>query len=349
MLLESRTTVRLGDSAHYLRELAEHLAEHEIAVTYEDRRAWLRAPMGTAMLEARSGELDMQVQAAEPEALSSVMYLLASHLGPMAREENPEILWSGDGDALPAMPEFRRMTVRNVRQITPRMRRLTLAGASLKRFATLRALHAKLLLPTGAAPAHWPRLGANGLIDWGPETTRPAIRKYTIRRVDADAGEMDIDFVLHADGGPGSLFADTARPGDELGLLGPGGGSAPVADWNLFAGDETALPAIARLIEALPASARAHAIIEVAGPEEEQPIAAPANVTIEWLHRDNGASALADRIERLAWSEENDIFAWAGTEFGDFTRIRADWRKRRGLTKHQHLAVAYWRAGQAQH
>ncbi len=80
----------------------------------------------------------------------------------------------------------------------------------------------------------------------------PVTRTYTVRAVDGD--EMTIDFVVHGDEGLAGPWAARAQPGDRLVVSGPGGGYAPdpTADWHLFVGDESAIPAIAASLEALP-------------------------------------------------------------------------------------------------
>ncbi|MFY0057010.1 siderophore-interacting protein, partial [Acinetobacter baumannii] len=87
-----------------------------------------------------------------------------------------------------------------------------------------------------------------------------------------------------------SAFAERAVVGDRVGVVGPGGGGLVAADWYLFAGDETALPAIARMLESLPAQARGKVFLEVADEAEIQPLTAPPSVDIEWLFR-NGEPA----------------------------------------------------------
>ncbi|WP_181408096.1 siderophore-interacting protein [Pararhizobium mangrovi] len=344
-MLVSKTSVRLAESGHYMTALADHLGEHGLEVTREADAIHLSNGQAAARLTAGRGNLDMTARAGEESSLEALKYMLASHLGPMARDEGPEIVWHGAGAALPDLPNFRALTVRAIRDVTPRMRRITLSGNDLFRFDTTASLHVKLLLPQAGGTVRWPRLGADGLVDWGPPETSAVIRRYTLRRVDPMVGEIDIDFVRHADAGPGSRFAEEARPGDTLGLMGPGGGSAPRAGWNLFVGDETALPAIARLVEAMPDDAKGHALIEVEDPGERQTLRAPAGVKLEWLCRSDRAGSLLERSAQIDFPDRPDIFAWAAAEFAEFRSIRVDWRRRRGLSKDRHQAVAYWRRG----
>jgi len=78
-----------------------------------------------------------------------------------------------------------------------------------------------------------------------------------------------------------------ARPGDEIALLGPGGGYAPniAADWHLLVGDASALPAIAVALQRIPAERAAHVFIEVDSADEQQPLPIDADTHIHWVCR----------------------------------------------------------------
>ena len=125
-----------------------------------------------------------------------------------------------------------------------------------------------------------------------PREQWPHTRTYTVRWVDEIAGELAIDFVIHGDEGLAGPWAAAAQPGDSLVFTGPGGGynPDPTADWYLFAGDESALPAISAVIESLPRHARGLAFLEVDDDADIQAIAAPAGVELRWLLR-RGAPA----------------------------------------------------------
>ncbi len=78
-----------------------------------------------------------------------------------------------------------------------------------------------------------------------------AMRAYTVRAV--SGSELTIDFVVHGDEGLAGPWAASAAPGDSLEFVGPGGewSPRPAADWHLFVGDESALPAIASGLDGL--------------------------------------------------------------------------------------------------
>ena len=102
-------------------------------------------------------------------------------------------------------------------------------------------------------------------------------------------------------------MAASAAPGDRLVFSGPGGGYAPddTADWHLFVGDESAVPAVSAALDALPADAVGVALLEVHGPDHEIAVDTPDGVEIRWLHRDGAeagtTSLLADALAELPW------------------------------------------------
>jgi NADPH-dependent ferric siderophore reductase len=115
---------------------------------------------------------------------------------------------------------------------------------------------------------------------------RPVRRRYTIRDVDPARRLLTLGIVRHADG-PGERWVRTARPGDQVEGIGPRGKifPAPDADWHLFAGDFSALPAFFAMAGSLPAQARVTVILEVPGADDRQELATAADARVLWLHR----------------------------------------------------------------
>lgn len=193
----------------------------------------------------------------------------------------------------------RTLTVRRKEQVTPGMLRLWLAGDALAGFTSLGADdHVKLFVPNG---------------DGEPER-----RDYTPRRYDAAAGELAIDFALH-DAGPATDWARRVQPGDPAEIGGPRG-SVVVPhdfDWWLLIGDETALPAIGRRLEELPAGTPATALVAVAGPDEQQAFASAASHRTHWVHRPldraDDPQPLLDALAGLSLPA-GDGFVWIAAE-----------------------------------
>lgn len=351
--LSTQADVTLADAAGVIDRVIDHLAGHDLPITRLPNGGAATFLYGEALMETRPGGLVMRATASNEAALSYMKGVMASHLLEYAGETRPEIVWTGDGADAAVYPNFREMTVMAVREITPHMRRITLSGENLDSFAT-GGLHFKLFVPpAGLDKPEWPVPGKDGLPIWPADDKRPAVRTYTIRAIDAEAGTFDADFVLHGDQSVGSRWALNAKPGDLVGVRGPTGRGIVQADWYLLVGDETALPAIARHLEALPASARGVALIEVADESERQAIETASGIEIRWLYR-NGAepgttTLLIDAVRAVEMPEPGtSLFAMAGVEAETFKAIRQYWREELRLDKKDILPSTYWRRGKAE-
>ncbi|GHJ38772.1 siderophore-interacting protein [Streptomyces sp. TS71-3] len=241
----------------------------------------------------------------------------------------------------------RHAQVVRTERMTPHMQRVVLGGPGLAAFPVGECTdhYVKLLFaPAGAA---YPEpFDLERIREELPREQWPVSRAYTVRSWDEAAGEATIDFVIHGDEGVAGPWAVNARPGETVHFLGPGGGYAPdpAADWHLLAGDESALPAIAAALEALPEGARVHAFIEVDGPGEEQKIATDADVV--WLHRGERpvGEALMAAVRALDFPAGRP-HAFVHGEAGWVKELRRHLRLERQVAK-EHLSVSgYWRLG----
>jgi NADPH-dependent ferric siderophore reductase len=189
----------------------------------------------------------------------------------------------------------------------------------------------------------------DGRIVWPTGSHGVSLRSYTARRQDPVSGEIDVDFVLHGDG-PAAAWAAAARPGALLGMAGSGPlGFSPAAAL-LLAADETALPAVSRILAEVPPDTRGVALLEVADAAEEQELTAPDGVELRWLHRGRTmpgeSTLLVDSVAALD-RPEGEVFAWVAAESGAVRAVRGDLRSRWGLARAEHHAIAYWRRGRA--
>ncbi|HEV7257666.1 MAG TPA: siderophore-interacting protein [Bosea sp. (in: a-proteobacteria)] len=350
--LSAETTIALAQPDAVLGPLCDHLLEHDAQIRREPGETVILLGGGQARLRAGEGLLAVAIEAPDLAALQNLKRAIASHVVEFAPAgDKPVIGWSGDGQVASLPPEFRVLTVTSTEQLSPHMKRIHLRGDDIARYASLEALHVRLFLPPpDLAEPVWPMLGSDGLLQLPSPEQRPAVRKYTIRQIDVAAGTLAIDFVLHDDAGPGSAFAARARAGDLVGMAGPGGRGLKTAERYVFLCDETGLPAVGRMLENLPTSAQGLALIEVANAGEEQPLAAPAGISIRWLHREalpaGQASGLAEAFDALTWDADGpETYLWSATENEAFRHIRSAARQRLRTGLDQHLVVSYWRAG----
>ncbi|MEV0373861.1 siderophore-interacting protein [Streptomyces sp. NPDC050636] len=253
------------------------------------------------------------------------------------------------------VPEIRTYlaTVLRVAALTPRMLRLTVGGPGLRGFEAGRRAEERIKLffpPEGHTAPALPEIGPEG-VRFPPGAPLPHARNYTVRRFDPAGPELDIDFVVHGDG-RASNWARQATPGALLGIAGPTGGSLPseAADLHLIAGDETALPAIASLLERLPSGARAQVIAEVGDAADRQQLewAPGAMVSVQWVYRAPGAWVTPTPLERavraFSWPA-GVVHAWVAGEAAAVRDIRRYLRDERKLGREELHASGYWRYG----
>lgn len=181
----------------------------------------------------------------------------------------------------------------------------------------------------------------------------PVTRTYTVREVNSNEGWISVDFVVHGEAGLAAPWAAAAEPGERVVFSGPGGGYAPdaSADWHLLAGDESALPAIASSIEAMPEDAVGVAIIEVGGVADEQEISAPAGIEIRWVHRGDAeagtSDVLVEAVRSLEW-RDGRVQVFAHGEREAIKKLRDVFFKDHELERKQVSISGYWAYGRVE-
>lgn len=223
----------------------------------------------------------------------------------------------------------RSLVVRRVEAISPHFRRVVLAGEALAGFLSASFDdHLKLILDAG--------------------TEGQVMRDYTPRRYDAAAGELTLEFVQHGDG-PAASWAATVEPGQGVTIAGPRGSFVIASDhdWHLLVGDASALPAIARRLEELPAGARAIAIVAVA-PADRRELPTAAELDLRWVDADDAGAALLAAVRALELPA-GEGYAWCAGEAAAMAALRRILVDEKGHDRHAIRAAAYWKRGAANH
>jgi NADPH-dependent ferric siderophore reductase len=303
-------------------------------------------------------------------------------------------------DTRPAYRPF-RSRVERVRRLSPHFTRVTFTGDDLDLFGT-RGLDQRinLIFPlpgVGLSDCGWddeqPLADGHWFGRWRglPNECRNPLRVYTVRAIRPAERELDVDFVVHGDG-PAARWLATAARGDEIIVIGPDAlsvNSGLGIDWHpgnahnlLLVGDETAAPAIASILESLPADREAHALIEVPSAADTLPIAHSDRVHVAWLPRHGGGPgsallpAVRDWVEArphlvgttLATSAQTvddsadpdamvwdvpaaptgaNLYAWVAGEAGAIKSIRRYLVRDVGIERGQVAFMGYWRRGKA--
>ena len=281
--------------------------------------------------------------------------------------------------------------------LSPSLARFVFTGKDIALMRTLAPdQRVKLFFPcaSGAAPA----LPTHG--DWQaarrdlkPEHT-PPMRTYTIRDLRPDRYELDIDFVLHGETGPASRWAVQAKPGDPLQIVAPNAdypGDPGGYEWMppqgvrkiLLIGDETALPAIAGILEQLakhPDTPQVQVFIEVPDESDCLALTAGANTSVHWLprvspHTQHGEGMLlaarelaslpptrgnpqdsatldeldadSQRLWDLASAKQSEFYAWVAGESGAVMNIRRFFVNECGLDRKSLTLMGYWKQGRS--
>lgn len=345
----SRSEIHLNNPGAYVDRLCSHFAEEGVIIDRDGADVFAKFDFGKATLRVRDGTLVLEAKADGEGNLLFLKYVLTSHLQELAFSEQPRFEWEGEANTSGSPSNFRELTVLRASVLTPQMVRVTFKGERLESFATSEH-HALLFFPPeGLAAPEWPLLSANGTILWPSPDRRPDLRNYTLRRVDPAAGEVDVDFLLHGTPGPAARWARAATAGDRIAMMGPSGGTVPTTDWYLLVGDEAAIPAIARMIEELPADVQGTAIIEVSDDNHIIPLPTSAQVDVLWLKRSEDlvgqSESLVDAAKAIRFPSHGGIFAWVGAEAKTATSLRKYWRDTMGLKRHQFTALKFWKQG----
>ena len=237
-----------------------------------------------------------------------------------------------------------------VRDLTPHMRRLTIAAAEFADYAPAGPdEYLGLLLPRDESaalvlPANDGTENIRAAVAAIPDEQRPDLRWYTLRHHRPDAREIDIDFVVHGDEGPGTRFAGRARVGSALGIRECTALYAPLPETRarVIIGDESSLPAIARILEATEA-AETHVFIEIADAAEKQDLAG----AVTWVERRGELPGvrLQQAVHAAELPEVID-YAWVCGERLAVQELRRHLVDR-GVAKDRITFSGYWRLGEA--
>ena len=237
-----------------------------------------------------------------------------------------------------------------VRDVTPRLRRVTLTGQELRSFDrdghTFSGFsapgfddHVKLIFAAeGPIEDVLPRQLEHG-IEW---RSSPSLvtRDYTPRRIDPIIGELDLELVLHGDG-PAASWATAAEPGAELWLVGPKSSLVlpDDIDWAVLFGDETALPAIGRFLDERPLDVPVDLVIAVADEATQPDLPVGPADTVTWVM--GPGAGLEQAVRDLPW-RDGQAFVWGAGESRRLLPIRRHLTRERGLPRSHVHVTGYW-------
>ncbi len=292
---------------------------------------------------------------------------------------------------------FFRARVSAIADVTPSFRRFTFGGDDLADFGDPGLdQRIKIVFPTPTTGLEAMPVGEDWYAQWRdlPEERRLPFRTYTTRYVRNDLREVDVDMVAHDVIGPASEWIARAAIDDEVLIFAPSAGHRGVSfgvdfvppsrvDAVLLAGDETAAPAIAAILEQLPRDARGVVAVEL--PHADDAAYLPRHPGFEYRIGARGeaerhthlmtsvadaAAALAPRgqgadVEEvdvdadILWEvprtakggaalKSARLYAWLAGEAGAIKALRRHLVSELGVDRRAVAFMGYWRLGRAE-
>lgn len=239
----------------------------------------------------------------------------------------------------------RRVSVVEKQVLAPQLLRLVLEGDLEDYPQPQPAAHFKLLLPrAGQESPSLPDM-SSGSARWAEGQVKPWLRAYTVRAFNRERRQLTVDLVVHSSG-PATEWAHAAVPGSQLAISMPGGPSPmlPEASCYWLAGDLSAVPAIAALLEALPADAKGEVWLLTGEDVRFLLQQRPQGIEVHWVqHQAQAEPQLLQALQARGWPEQQDMTAWVAGEHHEVVALR-DWlRVDCGLSKTRLYAVPYWK------
>lgn len=240
------------------------------------------------------------------------------------------------------------LTVTGMSWITPTIRRIHLHTDDLSAFAE--SVHTdryvKLVFPRPGV-AYPANIDVRELRNTMPTADLPDVRTYTALFPDVEAGTLSIDFVIHGDDGVAGVWASRAQIGDALMLNGPGGGYRPdpTADWHLFAGDESAIPAITAALCDLDRRSRVRVVLQVLKPGHEVPLPQIDDMAVKYVYREGSRGSLLPAIRAID-RPAGRVQAFVHGEAAEIMhQVRPYLLKELGLARTDVSISGYWKRG----
>jgi NADPH-dependent ferric siderophore reductase len=221
-------------------------------------------------------------------------------------------------------PPRRNVAVQSVTRITPRLRRIVATGELEEWDPSKPGAHFKVFVPQ-------------------PESAEAAMRTYTVRRF--QPGSLTIDFADHSDG-PATAWSRLAQEGSEFqisGMARSGFVAAAESEWCLFLADHAALPAVAAILESLPAGLRTLVVIELQDPVDALQLESDAELEIRWLTESGAPGDQLVAAARELTLPDGSGEIWVGCEAGQMRRIRAHLLDGLGVSPGALQTRAYWK------
>lgn len=278
--------------------------------------------------------LRLVIAALKPDNVHVIRDALVGQIAGAVPEIAEAITWSDMSERDQYPPNLQFADVVETRQLCTEFHRVTLRLERAEAFAAEDAIHFRILLPEPEnTDPDYPTLLPNGSTKW-PKGAKALHRPvYTARSLHGDLVEMDV--FIH-EGGRACAWAEAVEPGTKLAIIGPGGGGIVDQGPVVLAGDETAYPAIARIMESLPQGTRGKAILLSHEGHRDYPFPDGHALHVDWVDKKGFAPSA-----RAALGDAPDAHVWIAAERGQTGKITGS-AELKAIPKTQRYIAGYW-------
>lgn len=322
--------------------ILSHAREAELDVAESATGLVVTVPLAKVRLDRAGTQLNVRVDAVDAVALQNIRDYLLYILDHVAPGLGALGVWQGDVARNRTPPNFATASVRRVWRVAPRYLRVEMECADTQRLNDGRGMHFSLLLPPEGRDPVWPRLDNNGrtAMPEGADQLHRAV--YTFVDLDPGQGRFTFDIFEH-EGGRATTWARQVQPGTIVGISGPGSGDFPPGQGLLIAGDETALPAIRRILGQSAPDRQGRAVIEVGHDDDICDMPHPEGIELQWRVRGRG-ECLWDVLEHAALPDQPDRYVWIAAEKDLVRKAKARFRDGLGVGSKEGYFAYYWEA-----
>ncbi|MCH2165712.1 MAG: siderophore-interacting protein [Marinovum sp.] len=310
--------------------------EHGLPVLKDTvTRLMVKSDYGAFGIDAKDNGLRLSVEAEHEADLFVLRDSLVAHIAHFLPDVAATIKWSDAVQSGQLPPNFQFGELISSERLCADFQRLVLRLSDPDRFDD-RSIHFRFVLPKpDDDDPQWPFVSQNGATVW-PDGEKALHRPvYTVRHLHEN--EITVDIFRH-DGGRTTEWADKVAPGTRVGIVGPGGGGVLEETEVLLAGDETAYPAISRIIDALPKGSTGNVLLLDHGDKADYPIPTHEGLTLRWIAPQDFDDAVVGSLPNA----ENG-YAWIAAEKARIKIYRAH-EAISAFAKDQRYLASYWSA-----
>lgn len=320
-----------------LQDLRSHVEDFSLPIKQSDSRldVFYNSSRASFFVEENGFRVDVHAHNSAQlyQTREAVIYLL-DHVWPKASKD---MTWSGDEAESLFPPNFQIGHVLSVQRVSANFLRVAIKCKNLEQMSS-GAMHFSLLLPPEGGSPIWPTMNDKKRTVWPSGENELHRAVYTFVEFDVATTSFSFDLYEHACGRT-TRWARSVLPGQIVGIMGPGGGNFPVCDDLLIAGDETALPAIRRILETAPAHVTGRAIIEIGDANDISLLNHPTGVQIDWVSRAT-ESGLWPELSRVKHVPKN-TFVWIAAERELVRKAKATFLEIGASKEHSYFS-GYW-------